>query len=274
MGRSGSQRELPDDAATLFRVPPEGFVAARDALVERLRSEGRGDDALAVKAVRKPTLTVWALNQLAERDPDGVGALLDAGSELRAAQQAAVSAASGADRLREATTARRRVVSRLIAAAIDALQEAGRGAGTHADVIGPALETASVEPEIGRRLTAGTLEQLPSEPAGFGDIFGLTGLPGGGGESADDEAGPPERGSAELKEEAARLGRERDAAAEAARKDREAADRLEHELTELRRRAAEIETELTAARTRARASELEAKRAERDLSRTTLRREP
>jgi hypothetical protein len=76
---------LPDDAVALFRVRPEGFVVARDELVAELRAQGRDDDAASVKALRKPTLALWALNQLADRDPEGVGELLDAGRELRAA---------------------------------------------------------------------------------------------------------------------------------------------------------------------------------------------
>ena len=73
--------DLPDEAAELFRVPPEDFIGERDALVQRLRAEGRDEDATAVKALRKPTTVVWALNQLATREPDALAAVFEAGTE-------------------------------------------------------------------------------------------------------------------------------------------------------------------------------------------------
>ena len=103
--------DLPDEAAELFRVPPEDFIAERDALVQRLRAEGRDEDATAVKALRKPTTVVWALNQLAAREPDALAALFEAGRDLRAAQQAALAGKpSGAEDLRITTAARRDAV--------------------------------------------------------------------------------------------------------------------------------------------------------------------
>ena len=101
--------DLPDEAAELFRVPPADFIAERDALVQRLRAEGRDADATAVKALRKPTTVVWALNQLAARDPDALAAVFEAGRDLQAAQQAALAGKpSGAEDLRIAGHARAR----------------------------------------------------------------------------------------------------------------------------------------------------------------------
>ena len=91
-----TDRSGPPEASELYRGAPESFIAARDAQVERLRADGHGDDAAAVKALRKPTVVAWALNQLAVRDPDGMRALLEAGGEVRAAQQAALSSKRGA----------------------------------------------------------------------------------------------------------------------------------------------------------------------------------
>src|SRR4051794_204349 len=76
---------LPEAAIALFRTPPDRFIAERDALVKELRAAGRDDDAATVKALRKPTATVWALNQLADREPDALSAVFEAGRLLRAA---------------------------------------------------------------------------------------------------------------------------------------------------------------------------------------------
>ena len=61
--------EPPAEAAALFRVEPSSFVSERDTLVKQLKADARDDDAAVVKALRKPTAVVWALNQLASRAP-------------------------------------------------------------------------------------------------------------------------------------------------------------------------------------------------------------
>jgi hypothetical protein len=264
-------RELPAEAAALFREAPEGFVAARDSLVRRLREDGRDDDAVAVKALRKPTAAVWALNQLAVRDPDGVGELLDAGTELRAAQQAALSSSRGAGRMREAAAARRDVVARLTAAATETLADAGHAAATQEDRIRAALEAASVDPDVGAGLRAGTLERLPAEAPGFGDVFGLTAVEGEAAGEGNVEARPRRRrGSgpdlAALRAEVATLRRDGAAAARRADRDRRALDRLGRELDEERVRVRALEERHAEADAAAAASALEAKRAARALA--------
>jgi hypothetical protein len=274
--------ELPDEAGALFRAAPETFVAARDALVKELRAQGRDADAAAVKAVRKPTVAVWALNQLAVRDADGVRSLLDAGAELRAAQQAAASSVSGAaDRMREASAARRAVVARLVGVTSGALEELGRGP-SQADAIAAALEAASIDPDTGARLAAGTMRQLPANPGGFGDVFGLSLVPDTGDARATRATGAtrdpgaraatsPADAAAELRGEVNRLRRDRDAAARAASKAREVADRLAREVDDARQRADRVAEKHATAETGAGAAELEVARAERELARATER---
>jgi hypothetical protein len=254
---------LPSEAAALFHVEPKGFVAARNELSARLRAEGRETDAASVKALRKPTVIVWALDQLAARDPGGVGALLDAGRELRAAQQATMSSQEAKERLRVATAARREVIANLTTIAVTALNEVGTAGRSQADAIAAALESASIDDKAGARLAAGTLETVPDQPAGFGDLFGLTAIEGG--RAKTPTRAPKER--AGKGPDLARLRRERDAAAKAERTDREEADRIQHELAGLRDRITALEAAHMESKTRARASALAAKRAERALTR-------
>jgi len=280
---------LPDEAASLFRESPEAFIAARDALASRLREDGRGDDAATVKALRKPTVVAWALNQLSDRDPDGVRALVAAGAEVRAAQQAALSSKRGAaERLRSAGAARREAVGTLSSSAIDALAEAGRASSAHADAIGAALEVCSVDPDAGEALSAGTMERPPAADAGFGDVFGLTSIEGGG-EPAEQAsgtkpgasrstakraargAGVPATERAELRAAVARLRRDRDAAARRTRRAREAADGFAHELDGMRRRLEVVERKHADAATAASEGELELARVERRLKAATAR---
>jgi hypothetical protein len=268
----------PDEATALFREQPEAFVAARDALVIRLRSEGRAEEAAAIKALRRPTAVVWALNQLSIKDPSGIRDLLSAGSALRAAQQATLSSSgTGADRLRSAGAARRAAVAQLARVAVDVLEEAGRG--VRAEEVASALEAASVEEETGERLAAGTLERLPEPVAGFGDVFGLTAVPGDTPEELPAGSPAPRRSStppsdasrAEAEAEVARFRRDRDAAARRAKKARETAKRLVVRVEGMRERLIAAEAVHAEADASARGAELDAARAERDLAAATKR---
>jgi hypothetical protein len=265
---------LPQEAAALFHERPEDFVVARDELVGRLRSEGRDEEAGAVKSLRRPTAVVWALNQVSVTDPPGVQDLLSAGAELRAAQQASLSSSgSGADRLRSATAARRTAVARLAGVAGALLEEAGRG--VQPDEVASALEAASVDEETGERLAAGTLEAMPQPVSGFGDVFGLTAVPGGRREKDE----PPRSAAAsssdgdrdEAEAEVARLRRDRDAATRRAKKARETADRLASRVEGMRERLTAAEAVHAEADTNAGGAELDAARAERDLVAATER---
>jgi hypothetical protein len=274
---------LPEEAAEVFHADPDGFVAARNDLAARLAAEDRADDAAAVKALRKPTVAVWALNQLHERDAEGVTALLDAGAELRAAQQAALSSSKGgADRLRTATVARRAAVAQLVESASGVLTDAGRSADTQVGAIAGALEVASFEADAGRELATGTMQRVPDAPGGFGEVFGLTAVPDD--DDADSATTPSKaKGKArsrakssapdrrELQADVARLRRDRDAAERTVRKARQTADGFARELDGMRERLAKVEAKHADAAAKASAGELDLKRAERDLAKATAR---
>ena len=74
-------------ADELYALQPSELTRERDERAKALRKEGDRDEADAVKALRKPTLAAWALNQLARRQPKEVERLLAAGEELRSAQE-------------------------------------------------------------------------------------------------------------------------------------------------------------------------------------------
>jgi hypothetical protein len=270
-----------DDAAALYREPPETFIQARNALATQLRERDRPDQAAAVKALRKPTVPAWALNQLADRDPDGVRGLLDAGAELRAAQQAAVSSDRSSKRLREATEARRGAVARLVLVAERVFDDSGRAAGGHLDEVRAALETASVDEEAGERLRAGTFERPPEAASGFGDVFGLT-LVEGDEDDSSKTGRAPSKGTARsrskattppaaepraiLRAEVAKLRRDRDAALRKATTLRGRADAFTRELAGTQERLVKIRAKHADADAAAAAQEAEADRAERALA--------
>lgn len=261
------------DIRLLYREPLEGFIAARDQMVKELRTAGRAADASVVKALRKPSVPAWALNQLAERDTEGVEMLLDTGAEVRAAQQAALSSDGKAERLREATAARRQVVTRLTTLAGQILLETGRSPTPAMNDIRSTLDAASVDPDAGERLRAGTLDRTIREPVGFGDVFGLRSVPGGTG-SPDEDNVEARQGKDRSVSTAdlARLRRDRDAAFKKVSSTRETAGRLSAEVESMESRLEVLRAKLSAAKEASLAAESEAKRADgaiRDASGST-----
>src|SRR3954453_6952632 len=76
-----------DDAGDLYGLALDAFVPERDALAKRLRADGRRDEAAEVKALRKPSVAAWAVNQAVRSQPGAARALWDAGDALIGAQE-------------------------------------------------------------------------------------------------------------------------------------------------------------------------------------------
>jgi DNA-binding PadR family transcriptional regulator len=144
----------------LFDLDPAEFVAARDRLATQLKAEGDVDAAARVKALRRPSVGAWAVNQVARRQPDLVAAVVEAGRALAAAL-----AAGDRTGLREATGARRDAVRAATWAAVDLAGDAHRDdiAGTFDAVIGDEEAAAEV---VAGRLTRGRKPSAVFSPLG------------------------------------------------------------------------------------------------------------
>ena len=57
--------ELDTELDDLFARPLSEFTAARNELARRLRNAGQEDAAAGVQALKKPSVPVWTVNQLA-----------------------------------------------------------------------------------------------------------------------------------------------------------------------------------------------------------------
>jgi hypothetical protein len=245
---------ISTEVRELYRSPPDGFIAARDALAKRFRDEGRDADAAEVKKLRRPTVAAWALDRLADEATDAIGELLEAGADLARAQRATL---SGRDpqALRDATTRRREVVARLSQIAAGVLSDGGRSPDPHMEDIRGTLEAASVDEDVAERLRAGNLDRTIQPTAGFGELAGLQLV-----SSRDDEPedkGPKGRRSRgadtedrrrELEAEVRRLRRDRDAAERKAAAAEDARSRMAEQVTSM-------ETRLDAARAKLRDAE-------------------
>ncbi len=105
--------DAEDRIDALYDLAPEEFVAARDQLAKDLRAEKDREGAKEVKALRRPTVTAWALNQFARRHRDEADELVRSGQEAAEAQERAISGGKEAkDALRAALRARHEAVQR------------------------------------------------------------------------------------------------------------------------------------------------------------------
>jgi hypothetical protein len=125
---AGRAVDAPGDESgdALFAIPPEKFVAARNELVSKLQASGNRSAASELKALARPSVAVWAINQLSRRHPEKVAALLEAGKQLRESQRGLGRGPDSADELRASAHAERQALRDLIRTAGDILSEADR----------------------------------------------------------------------------------------------------------------------------------------------------
>ncbi|HZB36058.1 MAG TPA: hypothetical protein VE440_08305 [Gaiellaceae bacterium] len=154
-------------AADLYGLPLEEFTKARDELGKELRRAGRKEAADELKALRKPSVSAWTVNQLARRRPQEIRGLVKSGEELRKAQRAAVGG-RGPEALRDASRSHRDRLDELTAAA---RHELGADGPTLQRVI-QTLRAASVDKETSKALLAGTLTG-DVEQSGFGPVLSV-----------------------------------------------------------------------------------------------------
>ena len=148
---------MPNEPEDLADVPPEDFVAARDAIAKRLKSDGRADEAAEVKKLRKPTVTRWVADQVLRHHASDVDALRRALSRVAEAQEAAITRGDR-DALSEATAERRDAVTALGHAVDDVLADHERPAHHRNEVLG-AIE-GDVTAEVASEGTFGVRDDL------------------------------------------------------------------------------------------------------------------
>ena len=112
--------ELESDLDALFSLPLTEFTGERNGLSARLKKSGRGDEAARVKALAKPPISAWAVNQLYWNHRETFDTLLASGERFHKTQKSG----KGAD-MRAALDARREALADLSDIATHLLQEAG-----------------------------------------------------------------------------------------------------------------------------------------------------
>jgi hypothetical protein len=146
----------------LYKLPPAEFTGARNALAKTLTK----DEARLVKALEKPTVVPWAVNQVYWRARSTYDRLMKIGEKLRSAQIAALEGRS-AD-VRAAGDAHRRAIGEAVAEA--ERLSAAAGAKPGADALARTFESlslATTPPAQPGRLTDAL------QPAGFEALLGV-----------------------------------------------------------------------------------------------------
>jgi hypothetical protein len=160
--------EFPNDVDALFRLPLAEFTGARNTLAARLKKNGRGDEAVVVKALAKPPISAWAVNQLYWNHRKAFDELIESGERFHKAQSSR-SAGKIAD-MRAALDARRESLTQLSDLATSLLQDAGHNPSL--DVIRRVTTTLEAMSVYGSRSDAPRTGRLTQDvdPPGFDSL--------------------------------------------------------------------------------------------------------
>lgn len=168
------KRKLEDDVDALFKLPLSEFIAARNDLAARLKRAGHANDANLVKALAKPSVSAWAVNQLYWKHREAFDRLLATSQRLRQAQTSRT-AGRIAD-MRGSLEARREALSHLSDLASVLLRDADHNPTPDTmHRITTTLEAVSAYAMLSDGPTAGRLTQ-DVDPPGFESLASL--IPG------------------------------------------------------------------------------------------------
>lgn len=164
--RNATEREI--DA--LYQRPLAEFTAARNELARALAKSGARDESTRVKALVKPTVTPWAVNQVYWQARSIWDRLMQAGETLRTTQVAALERPGTTEaqvrqvreRVREATTAHREALNDAVHQAVRVASQSSTHLAT--DQVARMLESLSLAP------------QLPSPTGRFTEVIGPAGF--------------------------------------------------------------------------------------------------
>jgi hypothetical protein len=223
------KKKPADDPDELYVGDFDGFVARRDELTKRLRAGDDGDEAARVRALKKPNRAAWALNQLSAEEPEIRDAVLEAGEELRAAQEALVSGKGDHARAREAQERERRAVQEAMAAASTIAERDGAALGAATERVRQTLHAVALDEGVREEFAAHRLT-THHEAVGLGPVTGAS------------RSAPAKQSRADRRREA-----DREAAQKELDQREQARQRAEEELAGARKRAERAQKELDAA---------------------------
>ena len=245
--------DLRGVARELYGLRPDDFTAARTAAEKQARSAGDRALATAVKGLRRPSASAWAVNLLVRRRAELVEQVVAMGEQLRQAQ----SLLQG-DALRDLGRQRRQLVAAVTTEVRSlAAEEGQRLSDAAARQVEETLQAAMTDRSAADAVLSGLLAQ-PLSSTGLDSLAEVLAVPLDVGEPAPRPAltvvRDEDRGREEAEARVAAAGvavRGAQKAFDKAAKKRAKAEakvlQLEAELEELRRKVAELEEQTDAA---------------------------
>ena len=149
-----------ENAADLYGLPVDEFTAARNELADRLKAAGDADEAKQVRALKKPSMVAWTVNQLARNHPEDLEEFFRLRDEIEGA--------SSAGELRTHTERRRKLLTKMVSRARNTLTDAGHSAAA-ATIEKVSQTLLAADDDTRDSVLQGTLErELTSTTSTFG----------------------------------------------------------------------------------------------------------
>jgi len=169
---SETRSKLEGEVDALFKLPLAEFTGARNDLAKRLKRDGHADDANFVKALDKPSVSAWAVNQLRWNHPEAFDQLLAADRRFRQAQTSHT-AGHTATKIADMREARREALSHLTELATSLLRDARHNPTPDTILrVSTTLEAVSARASLADSPTPGRLTR-DVEPPGFESLASL-----------------------------------------------------------------------------------------------------
>ncbi len=177
--------DLADAVVELYGERPEDFIAQRKLCTARARAAGDRVLATKIAALRKPTVSAWAINLLARVRPSVLEELDGFSTSMRTAQ-----AGLDAPAMRELTHAREDLLQSLTDSVADVAEDEGRPLGpTLLAEVRATFVAAIADPQAQEAVTSGCLTRALSY-AGFGEVDLDQALAAPGVQTPRDDSGP------------------------------------------------------------------------------------
>jgi hypothetical protein len=170
-------QDAADPAETLFTAPLAEFIATRGRLASELSKAGDKQAAAALKAIAKPSVSAWAVNQAVRSEPAAVHRLIRASDALARAQ---LSGGQQRERYQEALGEHRQAVEALVELALKVLSDGGQAPNaTMRERITGDLRWGALSEEFRPALIAGRLiKDIGAQD--FGSLVQKAGAPSNG----------------------------------------------------------------------------------------------
>lgn len=181
-----------DDFDRLYAAPPDGFIAGRDELAKKLKTDGRKEDAAAVKKLRKPSAAAALVNWLSHERSAELSKFAQTLASMRAG-------AGGGEELRAAVKAEREQMAGLMEAVVEEAERRGSGSAQTIDRVAETLRAIATDPDLEESVLAGRLER-EGEASTIG--FELAVMASSGGTKKAEKGGEKGKGEGKAKAKA------------------------------------------------------------------------